>query len=173
MLLCLIYSDSKARKLGLLMALCTLVYILDLCKSLFCCTFVLSPTNAPDMKRIVILSVLLLWGQIIVAKPRPINKTKLPQRGKASFYSNHYSGRKTSNAELYDPNQLTAAHESLALGTKVKVTNLKNGKQVIVKINDRCACSKHGRVIDLSKSAAMELDFIQQGVARVEISPVN
>lgn len=133
------------------------------------------------MKRIVIIPVVILsllnfdnfantiqhLGSNVI--PKSI-KPKLPQKGKASFYSDRYSGKRTANADLYDPNLLTAAHEYLPLGQKVKVTNLANNKSVIVIINDRCACSKHGRVIDVSKTAANELDFVQKGIAKVSIT---
>lgn len=135
------------------------------------------------MKRIVIipvfvLSLITLSKQTLFSKDKSTtklnsnNKPKksiLPQKGRASFYSDKYTGRKTANAERYNPNILTAAHETIALGSKVKVTNLKNNKIVEVVINDRCACSKHGRIIDLSKSAAIQLDMIDSGTAKVRI----
>jgi rare lipoprotein A len=136
------------------------------------------------MKRIVIIPVLLLsiiWNSILpaLAKPKlaPKNNkkevvSKLPQKGKASYYSDKYTGRLTANAERYHPNQLTAAHPSLPLGMLVKVTNLKNQKTAIVKINDRCKCTKLGRIIDLSKSAAIQLDMLAQGITSVKIERV-
>ncbi len=137
------------------------------------------------MKRIVIIPVLLLsiiWNSILpaLAKPKLAQKntkskevnSKLPQKGKASFYSDRYTGRLTANAERYNPKQLTAAHPSLPLGTMVKVTNLSNSKTAIVKINDRCKCTKLGRIIDLSKSAAIQLDMVAQGITSVKIERV-
>jgi rare lipoprotein A len=137
------------------------------------------------MKRIVIIPVLLLSiisyskGSSLKFETRNLKtfrliaeKPKLPQKGKASYYSDRYTGKLTSNAERYSPDAFTAAHETLPMGTKVKVTNLENNQSVIVKINDRCACSKHGRVIDLSKNAAEQLDMISQGVARVKIEKI-
>lgn len=133
--------------------------------------FAFETKQAPDMKRIVIIPVLLisilnLGLNTLIAKP------KLPQKGKASFYSDRYSGKRTANAETYDPTLLTAAHETLPLGKKVRVINTSNNKWAIVLINDRCACSKHGRIIDLSKTAAEKLNFIQKGVARVVIEEI-
>jgi rare lipoprotein A len=124
-----------------------------------------------DMKRIVIIPVLLL-SIISYTNPLTITKPKLPQKGKASFYNDRYSGKRTANADLYDPALLTAAHETLPLGKKVRVTNLKNNKTTVVLINDRCACGRHGRIIDLSKTAAQELNMIQQGLATVKIEEV-
>lgn len=89
--------------------------------------------------------------------------------GKASFYADKYEGRKTANGEIFRQNQLTAAHKKLPFGTQVKVTNLANGKSVNVRINDRGPFVK-GRIIDLSKSAAKEIDMIGAGVAKVKIS---
>ncbi len=100
-------------------------------------------------------------------------KPKLPQKGKASFYSDRYSGKRTANADMYNPDLLTAAHETLPLGKKVRITNLANRKSAIVLINDRCACSKHGRIIDVSKTTAYELDFVDKGLAKVLIEAIK
>lgn len=85
------------------------------------------------------------------------------QCGGASWYALH---SQTASGERMDPTELTAAHRSLPFGTKLKVTNQKNGKSVVVRINDRGPFIK-GRVIDLSKAAARELGFIQSGVAKI------
>ncbi len=89
-------------------------------------------------------------------------------RGKASYYANKFNGRKTSSGEIFSNKKLTAAHRSLPFGTKVLVTNLKNGKSIIVRINDRGPFIK-GRIIDLSLAAAEQLDMIHSGVVQVEI----
>lgn len=94
------------------------------------------------------------------------------QIGKASYYSNKFNGRKTASGEIYNSKLYTAAHRSLPFGTKVKVTNLKNGKFVIVKINDRGAL-RGGRVIDVSRAAAKKLGMIREGVVRVKIEIVK
>ena len=99
-------------------------------------------------------------------------KQKLPQKGKASYYSDRYSGRITANAERYNPNLLTAAHETLPLGKMVRVTNIANNQSVVVKINDRCDCRKHGRIIDLSKTAAEQLKMIDLGISRVKLEEI-
>ena len=79
-----------------------------------------------------------------------------------------FHGRKTANGETYDMNELTAAHKELPLGTKVEVTNLSNGRKVVVRINDRGPF--HGnRVLDLSRAAAQELGTLNAGVAQVQI----
>lgn len=92
--------------------------------------------------------------------------------GKASYYANSLHGRKMSNGQPYDRNRLTCAHRTLPFGTKLRVTNPSNGKQVIVEVTDRGPYA-HGRIIDLSYAAARELGMIAAGVAsiRMEILP--
>lgn len=94
------------------------------------------------------------------------------QSGKASYYADKFEGRTTANGEKYRHFKLTAAHRTLPFGTEVKVTNIKNGKSVIVRINDRGPFVE-GRIIDLSKSAAERLDFINEGIASVITEIVN
>lgn len=94
------------------------------------------------------------------------------QKGKASFYADKFEGRPTASGEKYRHNKLTAAHRTLPFGTKVKVTNVANNKSVTVRVNDRGPYAK-GRVIDLSKSAAKALGFINQGLADVRIAVVD
>lgn len=89
--------------------------------------------------------------------------------GKATYYHSKFVGRKTSNGQIYRHEKLTAAHKTLPFGTEVTVTNPKNGKFVTVVINDRGPFHKH-LMIDLSQSAAKELDIYKLGVATVEIS---
>ena len=94
------------------------------------------------------------------------------QYGKASFYGDEFQGRTTASGERYDHNKLTAAHLSLPFGTKVKVTNLSNNKTAIVRINDRGPFVE-GRVIDLSKRAAQQLDFIPLGIIDVRVEELG
>jgi rare lipoprotein A len=90
------------------------------------------------------------------------------QTGKASFYADKFEGSPTASGQKYKHNKLTAAHKSLPFGTKVKVTNIANEKTVEVVINDRGPYVEN-RVIDLSKSAAERLGFVNQGLAEVKI----
>jgi rare lipoprotein A len=94
------------------------------------------------------------------------------QTGKASFYADKFEGAATASGEKYRHNKLTAAHRSLPFGTKVKVTNTSNQKSVEVTINDRGPWVDN-RIIDLSRSAAQKLDFINQGLADVEITVLD
>ncbi|WP_244487447.1 MULTISPECIES: septal ring lytic transglycosylase RlpA family protein [unclassified Aureimonas] len=89
--------------------------------------------------------------------------------GGASWYSLR---SRTASGEMMNPSAMTAAHKTLKLGTKVKVTNLRNGRSVVVRINDRGPFIK-GRVIDLSKGAAGRLGFIDSGHTQVEVEPLD
>lgn len=89
-------------------------------------------------------------------------------KGLASYYGNEFNGRKTASGEIFDNNKMTAAHKSIPFGTLVRVTNLKNNLSVIVVINDRGPFVE-GRIIDLSFTAARQIDMIRDGVTQVEI----
>jgi len=109
------------------------------------------------------------------AKP-PIEKTpamqgELPQTGNASWYGAQHQGKRTANGEIFDQGLFTAAHRTLPFGSKIKVTNLANGKSVEVKINDRGPFAED-RIIDLSEAAAKALEMLQSGktTVRLELS---
>jgi rare lipoprotein A len=91
--------------------------------------------------------------------------------GQASWYGAQFANRPTASGTPFDPEKLTAAHRKLPLGTKVVVTNLHNGKSVMVTINDR-GPYRGNREIDLSYRAARVLGMVQRGVARVKIEPL-
>ncbi len=97
---------------------------------------------------------------------------KIELRGRASYYGEDFHGRRTASGEKFDINKYTAAHRTLPFGTRVKVTNLMNGKSVILKINDRGPHVKT-RIIDLSKIAARVIDLMKYGAARVSIEVVT
>jgi rare lipoprotein A len=90
------------------------------------------------------------------------------EEGIANFYSDKFQGRKTASGAVYDKNKLTASHKTLPYGTKVRVTNLENGKSVVVTVNDRM---KPGSpvVIDVTRRAAQDLGFAKAGKARVKL----
>ena len=88
--------------------------------------------------------------------------------GEASYYGNELAGNRTASGERFNPRALTAAHRSLPLGTKVRVTNQSNGKSVIVRINDRGPFVK-SRLIDVSYAAAQQISMIRSGHARVKL----
>jgi rare lipoprotein A len=102
------------------------------------------------------------------------SKSKGYQVGTASWYGEQFQGKPTASGEPYDMRDLTAAHPSLPLGTLVKVTNLRNGRAVVVRINDRGPVVD-GRIIDLSYNAACALGFESRGLQRVrlDLQPAN
>ena len=94
------------------------------------------------------------------------------ETGMASYYAREFHGRETASGRTYRKNELTAAHRTLPFGTKVRVTNLENGRHVVVTVTDRGPFRRE-RVIDLSKRAARELGIIRAGVARVRLDVVD
>jgi len=120
-------------------------------------------------------------GRYMVGKPyRVAGRTYIPQdnpegyttTGTASWYGANFHGRKTANGEVYDMGDLTAAHPTLPLPSYVRVTNLGNGRSVIVRVNDRGPFSRN-RVIDVSSATASMLDFKRAGTAKVEVEYIG
>jgi rare lipoprotein A len=99
----------------------------------------------------------------------PREQPDYDETGIASWYGPTFYGHRTANGELYDGNALTAAHKTLPMPVNVRVTNLENGKSLIVRVNDRGPYAR-GRIIDLSKRAAELLDVVQTGTARVRVT---
>lgn len=94
------------------------------------------------------------------------------QTGKASYYADKFEGRQTASGEKYRHSKMTAAHKFLPFGTKIKVTNLANNKVVEVVVNDR-GPYVDDRIVDLSKSAAEQLDFLNQGLTEVRVEVID
>ena len=92
--------------------------------------------------------------------------------GQASFYANKFNGRQTASGEIFSQNKYTCACNVLPFGTWVRVTNLRNGKSVVVKVNDRLH-PKMKRIADLSKIAAKELNYVGHGLARVKVEVIG
>ena len=109
-------------------------------------------------------AVFLIWILIMVALPVMAGA----EEGSASYYADSLSGNPTASGEPYDKDALTAAHRTLAFDTLVQVTNLDNGKTVVVRINDRGPHTKN-RIIDVSGAAAKQLDLIDSGTAKVRL----
>ena len=95
-----------------------------------------------------------------------------PERGYAAFYSSSLEGHKTACGGVYSAGKLTAAHRNLPCGTKLRVTNLRNGKIVRVTVTDHGPFS-NGRILDLSYAAAVHLDFIKQGTTLVKVEVIH
>ncbi|QLB15708.1 hypothetical protein A6B39_09705 [Mannheimia granulomatis] len=94
------------------------------------------------------------------------------QTGVASYYANKFNGRLTANGEIFSNTKMTAAHKTLPFGTLIEVTNLRNGRSVIVRVNDRGPYS-HARVVDLSSAAAKKIGMHNSGTAKVRIAILN
>ena len=103
---------------------------------------------------------------------KKLNKSKPYQIGTASWYGDYFQGRPTASGEPYNMYDLTAAHLELPLGSFVRVTNLRNGRTVVVRVNDRGPIVP-GRIIDLSYGAARALGFKAQGLQRVRLDVVH
>jgi rare lipoprotein A len=116
----------------------------------------------------IIVTIMLLFGGMKSTEAQ----SGLIQKGKASFYSKRFHGKKTSCGERYQNDKLTAAHISLPMNTMVEVTNLSNNQSVVVRINDRGPHGK-GRIIDLAYAAAKTLGIVKTGIANVAIRVVG
>jgi rare lipoprotein A len=129
------------------------------------------------MKRILLICLLAHFclagavSQAQSASTRNINPAKV-QYGTASFYADKFEGRKTANGETFTQKGMTAAHNSLPLGTWIRVTNLSNKKTVVVKINDRLH-RNNPRLVDLSKSAAKKLGYTGKGLSKVRVDVIG
>lgn len=106
--------------------------------------------------------------------PAAAGTSSAPVTGICVFYNDVFQGRPTASSEKYDKDALTAAHRTLPFGTMVKVTNLKNDKSVVVRVNDR---GPHGgskkKIIEITSRAAKEIDMIKEGKAEVQIEVVE
>ena len=115
------------------------------------------------------LAVVCLLGACApFAQRAPSHPTTFTQVGLASWYGGAFAGHRTASGELFDPNAMTAAHRTLPLGAKVRVTNVENGRTITVRINDRGPADE-SRIIDLSRAAADALGFRASGVTKVKL----
>jgi rare lipoprotein A len=105
------------------------------------------------------------------SRPPVVKEPVYEAVGLASYYGRKFHGQRTASGERYDMHALTAAHPGLEFGSRVEVTNLKNGRKVQVRINDRGPFIK-GRIIDLSYAAAKQIGMLSQGVVKVRIRAV-
>jgi rare lipoprotein A len=131
--------------------------------------------NRKRLALIFILVAVTLGAGTCAKKRRPAVSApsrSFSQVGVASWYGREFQGRKTASGERFNMYDLTAAHPSLPFGSRVKVTNLENGKSVIVRINDRGPHVK-GRIIDLSYAAAKKIGMVQSGTARVKVELIK
>lgn len=120
------------------------------------------------MKRVTMPAVA---GMTVLAFAAVLSTEAFAQCGKASWYGPGFHGRKTANGERFNQGSLTAAHRSLPFGTKLKVTNKRNGKSVVVRINDRGPFIR-GKFLDLSKGAASKIGMIRTGSGSVCVAKI-
>lgn len=121
--------------------------------------------------KLLILAVLLSFTQLSLMG-QSLKKKGDTAKGEASYYHSKFHGRKTASGEIYDKFKLTAAHRTLPYGTMIKVTNLRNRRSIVIKVNDRGPYAK-GRIVDLSFAAASKIDMIKEGVATVEVEIIS
>lgn len=112
--------------------------------------------------KLLIVPMLLIVLCVSCAKP-------MMEQGMASYYADKFNGRKTASGDVFRNRKKTAAHKTLPFGTKVKVTHLKTGRSVKVRINDRGPFVK-GRIIDLSKKSARKIGMLRDGISEVQLS---
>lgn len=98
--------------------------------------------------------------------------TKTPTVGVASYYAQKFHGRQTASGEIFDNNAMTAAHNTLPLGTMIKVTNIRNNRWVVVRVTDRLHAANR-RIVDLTQAAAKQLGFIHWGITKVKVEVVS
>lgn len=125
------------------------------------------------IKRIVAVSLLMIFTTSFISHTYSQdglqkNVARRILYGTASFYADKFQGRKTATGEIFDQKKMTAACNVLPLGTWIRVTNLRNKKSVVVKINDRLH-SRMTRITDLSRTAATKLGYIGSGLTRVKV----
>lgn len=133
------------------------------------CAFALAALSVPNGLAHAEKSTVSAVGEIASAVERGIHKV---QEGVVSWYGAAFHDRKTASGERFDSNGYTMAHPTLPFGTAVKVTNLRNGRSVVVRVNDR---GPHvgQRIADLSRAAAAQLGFLKRGVVRARIEVVD
>ena len=126
--------------------------------------------SAPSINRTDTIAMRLASALVLIGLSISAITPTHAQTGSASWYA--LDGNRTANGETMDSAKMTAAHPTLPFGTKIKVTNVHNGKSVVVRINDRGPFAKN-RVLDVSKGAASQLGFVGRGHAAVEIARVD
>jgi rare lipoprotein A len=136
------------------------------------------PMNRAMPSRSALLLILLVAMTPACAATRPAaapvaeERLAFEQEGLASYYGGEHHGRRTASGAVFDAGQLTAAHRTLPFGTRVRVTNLDNGRRVVVTVTDRGPFRRE-RVIDVSRRAAKDLGFLRAGTARVRLEAVS
>jgi len=129
----------------------------------------------PKPSYLLFITCLFLYSSLLPGQKKTPAKSGTSKKGSkrviygtASFYANKFNGRKTASGELFSQDKLTCASNMLPLGTWIKITNVRNGKTVIVKVNDRMH-PRMRRLVDLSRAAARKLGYTAKGLVRVKV----
>ena len=123
----------------------------------------------------IVWSLILLVSLVLGCASAPPSRsagTEGGQTGLASYYHDRFHGRTTASGDTYDRDALTAAHRTLAFGTRIRVTNLQNGRSVNLRVTDR-GPFVDGRIVDVSRRAAEELDFVAEGLVKVRLEVLD
>ncbi|MFN3786489.1 MAG: septal ring lytic transglycosylase RlpA family protein, partial [Thiothrix sp.] len=134
----------------------------------FCSTSLLTNLASAEYRGYWIDAVRAHQAQSPQVQYAPAHVAPMVMYGKASYYGEQYQGLTTASGEIYDQYAMTAAHPDLPFGTQIRVTNLQNGRSVVVRVNDR-GPFKPGRVVDVSQAAAAQLGLILHGSADVQV----
>lgn len=135
------------------------------------------PTDSVEMEASRVDSSLTVDDGTVGSEPARLHDETMSTdryigEGEASFYGHKFAGRPTASGEVFDPTDLTAAHRTLPFGTQVRVTNMANGRSVVVRVNDRGPYAAD-RLIDLSRAAAMQIGMVQAGTANVRLELIS
>lgn len=122
------------------------------------------------LKKVLKHALLLLLP--VMAGIAPAKAQLKSSTGTASYYAQKFHGRKTASGEIFDNNGMTAAHNTLPLGSLIKVTNLRNNRWVVVRVTDRLHAANR-RIVDLTQAAAKKLGFIHWGLTKVKVEVVT
>ncbi|WP_295427356.1 septal ring lytic transglycosylase RlpA family protein [uncultured Thiodictyon sp.] len=120
------------------------------------------------MNKTLVSSALIAALLLIGTEASAASPADKAQAGMASYYHDRFNGRRTASGARYNKGELSAAHKTLPLGSRVRVTDSRSGRSVVVRINDRGPYAR-GRVIDLSRAAASEIGLVSKGVSRVTL----
>ena len=158
------FSDSRLR----LFAICLGLGLFQGCALLQRPPEIAAPAETPAPPAAPKTAIGVQPAPSAAPKKPPTVAAKLPQTGEASWYGAQHHGKQTASGTIFDQAELTAAHPSLPFGSRIKVTNLANGKSVVVEITDRGPFAGD-RIIDLSQAAAKVLEMIDSGTANVRL----
>ena len=126
---------------------------------------------APGDRLVTLTETVAALDESIQIAPKAEAVLEMIGQGEASYYGRELAGNRTASGERFDPNGLTAAHRTLPLGTRLRVTNIANGRSVVVRVNDRGPFVR-SRLIDVSLGAAREIQMVRSGKAQVRLEIV-